>query len=120
MIYAYGCTTCSKEFDVIKSIADFDRTEYCDCGGESLRLFRPNADVFQKQSGIPTEASYNPGLGCVVKDKKHLKEICKQKGVEPIGNDSPNPDSIHKHYEQEREKKREKSYDDGGWQGSEI
>ena len=117
MVYAYGCPNCKREFDVIKSLADFDRIEYCQCGAESERLFRPNSDIFRKQSGIPETASYNQALGKVIKDKRHLKETCKRMGVEPVG-DEP-VEKIHKKYDKERDEKREKAYDDAtqGWVG---
>lgn len=103
---------------MIKSVKDFDREENCACGSKAKYEFVPNANAIAKQSGMQDTAEYNPGLGCVVRNKSHKKEICKIKGVEEIGNESP--EKIHKHFDKRREEKIESAYEeaDRGWVGS--
>lgn len=36
---------------------------------------------------------WNPGLGEYVKGKSHYKQLCKEKGLEPIGKEKANPRS---------------------------
>ena len=82
-----------------------------------MRLFRPNPNSIFKTSGIPESPTFNPGLGEIVKSKAHLKELCKIKGVEPIGNEKP--ESLHKYYDKQREDAREKQWSEpDGWVGN--
>lgn len=104
---------------MIKSVKDFDRLEYCvKCGDEAMRLFRPEAVMFKKFSGFQSETTWNQALGCLVKGDKHLKEICKEKEVIPIG-DEP-IDSLNKQFDDKRERAKEASYDQAveGWVGN--
>jgi hypothetical protein len=55
-------------------------------------------------------AEYNPGLGCIVRNSAHRKEIAKQKGLEEIGNEKP--ETLHKHFDTARAEKIEKAYDE--------
>lgn len=107
MIYEYSCTHCGECFDVIKVVADMDRAEYCKaCNQIAKRQFVPSR---LHLSGTKVEhAEYNPGLGCVTKSKRHRAEIAKQKGLVELGNEKP--DSIHKHFDGEREQKLAKPY----------
>lgn len=95
-----------------------DRLEMCECGHEAIRLFRPNPNNINKSKGIAYEANYNPGLGEVVYSDRHYKELCKIKGLEPLGNEKP--ETIHKHYDKQRQEKLDKAYDeaDTGWVGA--
>lgn len=95
-----------------------EREEACDCGTIAVRLFRPSPNNIFKSKGLVENPEYNPGLGCVVKNKKDLKEICKAKGLEPIGNEKP--ETVHKYYDTKRQEKIDKAYDDAdkGWVGS--
>lgn len=115
--YQYQCKKCDLAFDVIKSVKDIYQEEYCKCGTVAERQFVPSIVYF---NGTKVEhAEYNPGLGCIVRNKAHRKEICKIKGVEEIGNEKP--DSLHKYYEQKREERKEQAWAeaDRGWIGSE-
>lgn len=119
MTYVYECANCNKEFDVIKSYRDIDAVEKCDsCGAEAKRLFRPSANSIFKSQGIAESPQYNPGLGEVVKSKKHLKEIVKSRGLVEVGNESP--DKMFKHYDKAREEKRERDWEKTteGWVGN--
>jgi putative FmdB family regulatory protein len=92
MIYPYRCKSCSTEFEIIKAVADLDREETCpkcSCIGE-----RYIAQTHFYGASDWQGERYNPGLGCVVKSNKHIKEICKQRGLEEVGNTSP--ETLHK------------------------
>ncbi len=86
------------------------------CGREAKREFVPSRVYFNGTS--VQHAEYNPGLGCVVRNSSHRKELCKIKGVEEIGNEKPH--SLHKHFDKKREEKREEAWaeTDKGWVGS--
>lgn len=104
-------------FDVIKSHHDSDRQEVCPkCGDFAVRDFCPQRIHLMNTS--VKDSVFNPGLGCVIKNDKHLKEICKIKNVEPIGNEKP--EKIHAYYDKKRAEKIEQSYAkaDRGWVGS--
>ena len=117
MVYAYRCSTCGHEFDVIKRASDYDKEEACErCTSPAIREFVP-----QKLHLVHTkvqEAEYNPGLGCVTKSRQHRAEICKEKGLEEIGNE--NPEKIHKHFDSRREENWERGWNNAtrGWVGS--
>lgn len=109
MVYEYRCVKCDNSFDVIKSVKDIDVNEFCDCGAPAERVFVPSRVYF---SGAKVaHAEYNPGLGCVVKNDRHKKDIMKRKGLVEIGNDFKSPKSIHKTFEQERKSRRAKRWE---------
>lgn len=111
MTYEYKCVKCEKHFDVIKSVKDFDVNEFCpSCGAPGERQFVPHKVHFTGTR--VTHAEYNPGLGCVVKNKQHKEEICKRRGLVEVGNDFKTGDSMQKHFDGEREQRREKRWED--------
>lgn len=117
MVYEYYCPACELQFDVIKSVKEFDADERCEkCKSVAQRQFAPKK-LYLSGTKVQ-EAEYNPGLGCVVKNKQHVKEICRRKGLEEIGNEKP--ETIHKHFDKAREEKREKAWAnaDKGWVGN--
>jgi hypothetical protein len=117
MIYEYHCPKCDILFDVVKPASAMQDVEHCGkCQMVSDRQFVPSRVWF---NGTSVEhAEYNPGLGCIVKNSSHRKEIAKQKGLEEIGNETP--EKLHKYFDQVREEKREKAWDDvtKGWVGN--
>jgi hypothetical protein len=46
----------------------------------------------------------------VIKSDRHRDEVAKSLGVIEVGNEKP--DVIHKHFDDQRETKRKKAYDD--------
>lgn len=84
--YPYGCKNCKHEFDVIKSIKDFDSPEACPrCGVLSTERYISLTNF----SGADNwDSHYNPGLGCVVKNRHHAARIAKQRGLIEVGNES--------------------------------
>lgn len=119
MIYAYHCDVCGHSFDVIKPAAEYQSPELCpvkNCGAPARKEFAPRRTYL---SGTAVqEAEYNPGLGCVVKNKQERAEICKRRGLEEIG--SATPESIHKHYDRRREERHEREWAETtkGWVGN--
>lgn len=105
MTYEYACLQCRHRFDVIKSVKDIERSENCpQCGEFAERKFVPSRLYL---AGTSVEhAEYNPGLGQIVKNKQHKKEICKRMGVVEVGNDFRSSEGIHKHFDSERKAKR--------------
>lgn len=69
-------------------------------------MFSPNIHFIGTAVQSP---EYNPGLGQVVKNKRHREEIAKEKGLTEVGNEKT--ESIHKHYDNERADKLKKSWD---------
>lgn len=97
MIYEYKCKTCHEKFDVWKSASEFTRTALCsaeNCGGDAELVIHPprgfiNASV--------ENAEFNPGLGCVVKNRAHRAAIAKARGLVEVGNEKT--DTLVKHAE---------------------
>jgi putative FmdB family regulatory protein len=108
LVYQYNCPGCRHRFDVVKPVKDIDRVESCErCGAESKREFVPRISHF---IGTKVQhAEYNPGLGCVVRNKDHRRDLCKARGLEEIGNEKV--DSVHKYFDTSRDDKWEKGWD---------
>ncbi len=53
---------------------------------------------------------FDRGLGVWLKNKEHRRQICKERGLTPVGNDL-NEDKIFSQFDQRREKE-EKEYND--------
>jgi hypothetical protein len=103
---------------VIKSVREIDNPEKCPkgCAGASIRNFIPSR-IHLSNTAVQ-EATYNPGLGQVVRNKSHLKEICKEKNLIELG--SEKPETIHKMYDNERQRKWEANWESTtkGWVGN--
>lgn len=90
--------------------------EHCKCGEIAIRDFVPTRIHL---SGTAVQhAEYNPGLGCVVKDKQHRRELCKARGLEEVGSEPVA--SLHKYHDERRLEKIDRAYDeaDRGWVGN--
>jgi putative FmdB family regulatory protein len=108
LTYVYQCTKCDSRFDVIKSVADFDRNEFCEsCGAPAERKFTPRVHI---HGAAVEHAEYNPGLGCVVKNKKHRAEIAKQRGLVEVGNDFSSGEGMQETFDRARAEKLAASY----------
>lgn len=107
-IYDYSCEKCDNEYEIIKSIKDYDSKDPCPtCGNIGSRLL--SKDIFFTGTKIE-DAEYNPGLGKITKSKKHREELVKSMNLVEIGNEKP--ETIHNIFEKSREEKRKKAYDD--------
>ena len=109
MIYEYSCVKCENFFQVMKSMRESDTNEFCNlCGAPGQFLFSP-----PYISGASVEhAEYNPGLGAVVKNKRHRAELAKRKGLVEVGNDYGSGEKMQKEFDQKRESARAKRWED--------
>jgi hypothetical protein len=57
-------------------------------------------------------AEYNPGLGCVVKNKYHREELCKEKGLKEVGNDFSTGTKMLESFDKAAQEKRKRKWDD--------
>jgi len=111
LIYGYKCTACDRSFDVVKTVSEMERDEACpDCGSAAAREFVPRA-LYLSQTQV-THAEYNPGLGCVVKNKRHKEDLMKRQGVVEVGNDYGSGAKMQAHFDKAREEKRRRSWED--------
>lgn len=117
MIYAYACPKCAFRFDVVKPHTQMRDPESCrQCGAESVREFAPQRVHFIGAS--VQHAEYNPGLGCVVRNKQHRAELARSRGLEEVGSEPV--EKLHKKHDTERAESLDRKYDDltkGGWVG---
>lgn len=111
MTYEYECSRCGKRFDVIKSYKDMEVNETCPkCGEYAIRQFVPSK--LHITGAKVTHAEYNPGLGCVVKNKRHKEDIMKRKGVVEVGNDFKSGETMNQHFDTARAEKMRKRWED--------
>ena len=111
MIYEYDCKHCSNNFDVPKSYKEMEKIENCpDCGKIADRV-KFSRTTYLCNTSVEN-AEYNPGLGAVVKNKKHRAELAKQKGLVEVGNDYKSGEANQKHFDDKRSAKREKGWAD--------
>lgn len=105
--YDYFCDKCELGFEVTKSITEYKTPEKCTaCGKEARRIFSCNVHF----TGTKIEdAEFNVGLGKITKSKRHRDELAKSIGAIEIGNEKP--ETIHAHFDQERETKRKKAWE---------
>lgn len=110
MIYPYWCAECDHEFDVIKSVAEIDIEEKC----PSCQKIAERTIKGAMLMGVNdwTE-QFNPAFGCVVKNKRHQREILakfKGAGKEMVEIGSEPVEKLHKKYDTQREEVRNKRW----------
>lgn len=106
MIYPYRCP-CGNEFEVIKHSKIIDRVEVCpNCGHNCTKENRYISRTSFYGASDWDSAEYNPGLGCVTRNKLHRDRIAKDRGLIEIGNED-----IVKH-DIELEKERDRKIDE--------
>ena len=108
MIYEYKCNNCNTIFDEYMSIIAFKRQTPCPrCEAMADVMITGGAGFV----GTKVEhAEYNPGLGTVFKNSAHRKALCKERGLEEVGNEN-----INKYYdklETERKNKLANRWED--------
>lgn len=106
MLYPYQCPKCGHSEHIVKVLADIDREEKCPKCAEIMNRYIEKVSFYGANDW--DTAHYSPALGKVVKSHAELRRIAKQKGWEEVGNEDP--DKIHKHFEQQREKAFEDSW----------
>ena len=100
MIYEMDCPKCEEMFEVVKSMNEASRLEYCTvCGTLLERIWNAPQIIGAKVE----EAEFNHGLGCVTKNKNDRNEIAKRKGLIEVG--TTKTDTIHKESEYTLNKK---------------
>lgn len=108
--YPYRCpsSSCVTTWEVVKPLSDIERKEECPiCGATGSRYI--GRTHFYGASDWD-KAEYNPGLGCITKNAKHRKQICKARGIEELGNDYQSPEKLHEHNDKMRHEKWERSW----------
>lgn len=113
-IYDYKCAECGTQFDEIKGIKAYCEDPTAKCPA-CAHLCDSKERDFSKSSyqfiGTKVQdAEFNPGLGCVVKNKSQKEDIMKQKGVVEVGNDFNSGQNMQEHFE-----KRKKAELDSNW-----
>ena len=87
--YDYECSKCEQTTEIDKSISAYDREEQCQqCNEPMKRLISAGYFLYEKVE----EAQFNPGLGQVVRNRKHKNEILRKNGLIECGNDKPPAD----------------------------
>jgi putative FmdB family regulatory protein len=88
MVYEYSCAACNKTWDVIKPVSEYQSIELClDCGKVGVRAFAPKKIHLHGTS--VQDAYFNVGLGKIVKNDAHARQIAKDKGFIEVGNERP-------------------------------
>lgn len=87
-----------------------DVNEFCPkCDTPAIRQFVPSR--VHIVGAKVTHPEFNPGLGCVVRNKHHKQELMKAKGVQEVGNDFKSADRMVDHFDKGREEKRRREWD---------
>lgn len=109
MIYPYRCKTCGHDFEIICKVSEYQAEVPCKgegCEATAKRYYTPH-HVMGADDWNNTE--YNPGLGCVTRNRKHAREIAKSRGLIEVGNEKT--ESIHKEFDKKRADKRKERWD---------
>jgi len=87
MIYTYECTSCGYIHDENRALIDYKSQGWCRlCGKQVRKILSPNSTSGRSFLGIGI-GEFNPGLGCVVKSKRHLKDILRRENLIEVGNE---------------------------------
>lgn len=104
--YPYNCPECGEEFDVVKPLAELNRTEICECGAICWRGIAPTnfngADDWDS-------TEYCPALGQVVRNNLERRKLAKERGLEEVGNE--NLTKYNQSLERDRERKIAETYE---------
>lgn len=107
--YDFYCSFCDKDFEVISSITKYESIQKCEsCQRVADRVW---SSQIQFLGTKVQNAEFNTGLGCVVKNKYHKSELCKQKNVEEIGNDYKSGRNMDSSFERSRKEKAQKRWE---------
>lgn len=112
--YVYECLKCALEFDIVKRVAQINDPESCP-GCQSPNTERRIQAVNFNGASDWDKAEYNPGLGCVTRNRKHREQIAKSRGLIEVGSESF--ESVSKMQDRKLEKdieaRTEKSFEEG-------
>lgn len=97
--YDYECPKCNHAELISKSISEYNKPEHCpECKSEMRRLISPGYFYGEKVE----EAYFNHGLGEVVRNSKHAREIARQKDLIEVGNEKVPHNPVSIPYEMKR------------------
>lgn len=106
--YAYECQKCANAFDVVKAVADLNRTEACsECNSPDTSRVISRTHFYGASDW--DKAEYNPAFGKVIRNKKHRDAEAKARGMVEVGNE--NVEKIHEHFDKQLEKQNKDSWD---------
>lgn len=112
--YDYLCGKCKHEFTDIKGIKAYSEDSNCQCPSCDTKCTVQNRDFSRLKvhlTGTQVEsAEFNPGLGCVVKSKKHREEIAKKKGYVEVGNDFNSGEKMQTDFEKKKKEELETNW----------
>ena len=109
-MHQFKCHDCDCVFEVIvdhskgESVKDTFNCENCD---STNTVWKPSAQIDRFSEQFPY---FDRGLGVWLKNKQHRRQICKERGLTPIGNDL-DEDKIFSQFDNRRDKE-EKEYND--------
>lgn len=102
--YDYDCKD-HGAYDVIRSIKEYKPDDPCPkCGVVGSRVFSSKVHFI---GASVQNAEYNPGLGCVTKNKKDREEIAKKMGLEEVGSEKTS--TLKKMARETKEREQNKS-----------
>jgi len=109
-LHQYKCRDCDCVFERVVDHSNGedvkDTTPCTECGSENTG-WKPSVRIDRFSEQFPY---FDRGLGVWLKNKAHRRQICKERGLTPIGNDL-NEDKIFSQFDKRREKE-EKEYND--------
>jgi hypothetical protein len=92
-------------FEIIKDAKSYNSEEKCTCcDGVMSKVFSS-----PQLMAINDKPEYNPALGTVIRNKSHLKNIVKEKGLIEVGTEKP--DTIRKHSEKTKQQRWKNRWD---------
>lgn len=109
-LHQYKCRDCESVFERVvdhaKAESVEDTTPCTECGSENTD-WKPSVRIDRFSEQFPY---FDRGLGVWLKNKEHRRQICKERGLTPVGNDL-NEDKIFSQFDKRRETE-EKEYND--------
>jgi putative FmdB family regulatory protein len=107
--YTFRCDKCDENFETIESIKSYDGDGECPKCKNISREVILSANIHFIGASVQN-AEYNPGLGQVVKNKKHREELAKRRGLIEVGNEKTS--TLHKMADETRAERIKKSWDE--------
>jgi putative FmdB family regulatory protein len=83
-IYPYKCA-CGHRVELVRSIKDEAIAPECPECDETMSYVFTSPQIL---GAAVQHAEFNPGLGCVTKNKQHREAIAKERGLIEIGNEN--------------------------------
>ena len=109
-LHQYKCRDCEYVFERVIDHGEGqtvkDTVPCTECGSENTG-WRPSCRIDRFHEKFPY---FDRGLGVWLKNKEHRRQICKERGLTPVGNDL-DEDKIFSQFDKRREKE-EKEYND--------